>query len=1052
MRSIGPAFMGGRIADLAIHPSKPTTWLVAVGSGGVWKTVNAGVTWTPLFDKEASYSIGCVRIDPSHPEIVWVGTGEAVSGRHVAWGDGVYRSDDGGTTWTNMGLTQSEHVSDILIDPRDSNVVYVAAEGPLWSAGGERGLFKTVDGGETWELVLEVDEHTGVTSAVFAPGDPDTIYAATYQRRRRVWSFVGGGPGSGIHVSNDAGQQWTKITEGLPKGDMGRIGLAVTEADSSLVYATIEAAEEKEKGFYRSTNRGRSWERRNEYISGGTGPHYYQEIFASPVDANRVYQVDVFLHVTSDGGKTFTNMEDGKNKHSDNHVVWIDPDDTEHLIVGCDAGLYETYDHGDSWRHVSNLPISQFYRVAVDNSVPFANVMAGAQDLGTLHGPARTLHLDGVRNQDWFVPLGADGYHVAFDPHDDNYSYLEWQVGNAMRHDRRTMELVDIQPQADPGEPAERWNWDTPIVVGAHQPGRIYMASQRVWQSEDRGDSWTAISPDLTTDQNRYELATAERVESVDALYDHEAMSHYCTITALAESAAIEGLLYAGTDDGLIQVSEDGGDTWRQAERPPGLSEVAFINDIEPSRHHPDHVIVAADDHKSGDYSPYLFASEDRGRTWRSISGDLPPATTAWAIEQDHSEANLLFVGAEHGVFTSIDGGGSWHRLNTPTISFRDLAIQRRDGDLVCASFGRGIYGLDDYQTLRELAASSALDQPTLFPVRDAWWYVPYQPMQSIGQPTLGTTAFFAPNPDFGAGFTYSLPADLRTAKAERREAERHEVATSTATNIAFPGWDRLTEEHREVDPVLLLVVSDSDGNAIRTLAAPTTAGLHRVTWDLRRPAPDPVTLEKPDFQPPWATDPAGPLVAPGDYRVELVRFHDGEFEVLAGPQTFTVVPTPTVAATLGDGEGDATAVDAFRTATLGLARQVAGAAKEIAAARTRILHLRAGIAATPDALDLLPTLSDVHERLESVAVTIVGDPVRQRLAEPTSPTTKDTIDRIVGHHRSTTGPPTHTQQQRFEHATAQFEIQRAELTLVLADLHTLTTDLDARGGAWTPR
>ena len=630
---------------------------MGVGSGGVWKTVNNGITWTPVFDDQPSYSIGCVRIDPARPEVVWVGTGEAVSGRHVAWGDGVYKSMDAGNSWTRMGLEHSEHVSDILIDPRDGDTVYVAAEGPLWSSGGERGLYKTTDGGDTWDRVLHVDDDTGVTSAVFAPDDPDTIYAATYQRRRRVWSFLGGGPGSGIHVSNDAGSTFTRVEAGLPKSEMGRIGLAVTPADPSLVYATIEAADGDERGFHRSTTRGRSWERRNGYLSGGTGPHYYQELFASPTDADRVFQVDVFLHATTDGGKTFGRVETGRNKHSDNHVVWIDPIDGRHLIVGCDAGLYETFDEGDAWRHVSNLPISQFYGVAVDNSVPFTNILGGAQDLGTLRGPTRTLHVDGVRNQDWMVVLGSDGYRVAFDSDDDLISYFEFQNGNVMRHDMSTMELRDIRPLPDDGDPPERWNWDTPIVVSPHRAETIYVASQRLWRSDDRGESWTPISPDLTTDRNRYELPTADRVASVDSVFDHAAMSLYCTITAVAESPLRPGLLYVGTDDGLLHASEDGGTTWRRLATPDGLPSTAYVNDIEASRHDADVVIVAADDHKSGDYTPYLFESRDRGRSWTSIRGDLPDDTIVWAIEQDHERPELLFVGAERGVHVSIDGG-----------------------------------------------------------------------------------------------------------------------------------------------------------------------------------------------------------------------------------------------------------------------------------------------------------------------------------------------------------------------------------------------------------
>ena len=1045
MRSIGPALMGGRIADIAIHSSRPNTWIVGVGSGGVWRTDNAGITWTPIFDDQPSYSIGCVRIDPSRPEVVWVGTGEAVSGRHVAWGDGVYRSDDGGQSWTRMGLERSEHISDILIDPRDGDVVYVAAEGPLWSSGGERGLFKTTDGGATWEAVLTVDDDTGVTSAVFAPDDPDTVYAATYQRRRRVWSFLGGGPGSGIHVSNDGGGTWKQISAGLPEGEMGRIGLAVTPAAPELVYATIEAAEEKERGFYRSTTRGQTWERRNEYLSGGTGPHYYQELFASPTDPDRVYQVDVFLHVTTDGGKTFRNMETGRNKHSDNHVVWIDPEDGRHLIVGCDAGLYESFDQGEAWRHVPNLPISQFYRVAVDNSVPFTRVLGGAQDLGTLFGPTRTGHVDGVRNQDWSVVLGADGYQVAFDPNDSDVSYVEWQVGNVMRHDRRTMELTDVQPQPEPGAPPERWNWDTPIVISPHRSERIYGASRRLWRSDDRGDSWTAISPDLTTDRNRYELATGDRVVSVDSVYDHMAMSHYCTITAVAESPLEEGLLYVGTDDGLIQVSEDGGQTWRTAGPPPDLPEAAFINDIEASRHDSDVVVVAADDHKSGDYAPYLYESADRGRTWRSIRGDLPERSIIWSIEQDHEAPGLLFAGAEHGLHVSIDGGDHWHRLSkdVPTIAFRDLAVQRRDDDLVGASFGRGFYVLDGYGPLRELS-EEALEQPaTLVSVRDAWWYVPHQPMQAAGQPTLGSSAFRTPNPPFGALFTYHLAEEIRGSRAQRREEEKAQDAAGE--DVSFPEWDRLAEERLEAEPAVVLVIRDAGGEAIRSVPAETSAGLHRTSWDLRHAAPDPIRLDKPEFEPPWASPPQGPMAAPGDYTVELVRLTAAGFESLAGPVAFSVVPIPAV-------EAAAEATDAFRAASADLAREVGGAVKRVEASRDRIRHLRATIHATPNGAELVTSLEDLHRRNEELAGRLTGDPVREKLSEPDEPSIRGQVERVTGHHWRTTGAPTATQRQSIDLARAAFDGLRGSLDSVEAGLRGLAEDLDAAGGPWTPR
>lgn len=1122
LRSIGPALMGGRIADIAVHPHRKSTWYLAVGSGGVWKTTNAGVTWTPIFEQERSYSIGCITIDPNRPETIWVGTGEAVSGRHVGWGDGVYRSVDAGATWQCMGLEGSEHIADILVDPRDSAIVHVAAEGPLWSSGGQRGLFTSRDGGHTWEPSLVVDDDTGVTSAVFAPDDPDTIYAATYQRRRNVRAFMGGGPGSGIHVSADGGRTWARMgpEQGLPTGNLGKIGLAVTPADPSLVYATVEAPEKGAAGFHRSTNRGRTWERRNGYLSGGTGPHYYQELFASPVDPAKVYQVDVFLHVTTDGGKTFNPAETGKTKHSDNHVVWVDPDDPDHLLVGCDAGLYETFDDCASFRHVSNLPISQFYRVAVDDAVPFANVLGGAQDLGTLHGPTRTIHTDGVRNQDWWVPLGADGYRTAFDPHDPAISYLEWQVGNVMRHDLRTMELTDIQPQGAlapiDGEPAaeltdiepERFNWDTPIVCSPHTAGRIYVASQRVWRSDDRGDSWTPISGDLTRNRSRLELPVGDRVWSVDDLYDHMAMSFFSTITDLAESSVVDGLLYVGTDDGLVQISSDGGNTWRHSGVLPGLPEEAFVNDVEACLHHPDVAFVAADDHKSGDYTPYLFMTEDQGASWRSIRGDLPDGVIVWQIEQDHIDPDLLFVGAENGLYVSLDRGVHWlavgravgrstatgpaspgGRSRVPTIAMRDLAIQRRDDDLIAASFGRGFYVLDDYSPLRRLAAAvrstTESDGPpdgpgpddappaTLFPIRRAWRYVPHLRMQAEGQPTLGSTAWRSPNPQFGATISYHVPAGLadrlRTTRAARRAAEELLDAvptddsdaagspTSGPRDIPFPGWDTLREERLEHDPVVRLLVRDAGGDVVRALAAPTTKGLHRLTWDLRRAPHDPVSLETPAFVEPWVDDPVGPLCGPGRYQVELVRVRrDGTVERLAGPEPVEV--TDVVAApTDGDapdlGPTDDADGAAFGAAAADLRRRIDGAAAEVRAAVDRLRHLRAALATAPtDDAGLFARLERSHRRIESIGAELTGDPVVNERNEPPGPSVKSLADRAGGFHLQSTSAPTETQRATVERATAAFGPLRTSLDDALEELAELTLAVDDAGGTWTPR
>lgn len=1023
VRGIGPAFMGGRIADIAVDPRRPSTWFVAVGSGGVWKTVNAGTTWTPLFDKETSYSIGCLTLDPSAPDTVWVGTGEAVSGRHVAWGDGVYRSLDGGTTWEHMGLDRSEHIAEILVDPANSNRILVAAEGPLWSSGGERGVYRSLDGGHSWEQVLSISGDTGVTSLVFAPDDPQTVYAAAYQRRRRVWSFLGGGPESGIHKSTDGGTTWRRVSTGLPETDMGKIGLATTAADPDVVYATIEA-DKATRGFYRSTNRGESWERRNEYLSGGTGPHYYQELYASPTNADRVYQVDVFVHWTNDGGKTINRLESGKTKHADNHVVWIDPTDQDHLIIGADAGLYETYDHGATFRHVPNLPISQFYRVAADNAEPFYNVLAGAQDLGTLFGPSRTRGVEGVRSQDWTVPLGADGYHTAFDPLDPTIGYLEWQNGNVLRWDQGTMELHDIQPQPGPDDPPERWNWDCPIVVSHHDPARIYVASQRVWRSDNRGDAWQPISSDLTRDINRYELATDGQVRSVDALWDHMAMSGYSTISHLDESSLVDGVLYVGTDDGLVQATEDGGTTWRPCGELPEFPADGFVNNVKASWHDPDGVFVVGDAHKNGDYSPYVFESSDRGGSWTSIAGDLPDGVIVWSIEQDHVDPNLLILGAENGIYVSVDRGEHWIRLKAmPTISVRDVKVHRRDGDLIAATFGRGIYIVDDLAPLRNMTATVPAEEAAVLPVRDAWWYVPHQTAQAEGQPTLGSTAYAAPNPDFGALITYYLAADLLSTQKQRQEVEQ--AASDDGDDVAWPGWDALWDEHVELPPGNYVVIRDSGGQVVRRLEASTKAGLHRLNWDLRRAAPDPIELNKPEFSPPWASDPIGPLVAPGQFSAELVCIEGAVVTSLCEPQLFAVKPVPAL------DPSQAQEAAAFSAQVWNLQHKVLRARKQLKEAeqRHKQRHADALVDASTTADDL-QLLADRRRALADCERRLNGDPLREKLSEARSASISEVVGRIAGHHWLTTSAPTQTQVDALAAATEAFNELEGEISL----------------------
>ena len=1045
LRSIGPAVMGGRIADIAVSQTDKSTWYVAVGSGGLWKTSNSGITWKPVFDAQSSYSIGTVSIDPNNSNTIWVGTGENVSGRHVGWGDGVYKSDDGGKTWKNMGLKRSEHIGKILIDPRNSDIVFVAAEGPLWSSGGDRGLYKSQDGGKTWQLTLKIDENTGVTDIEFDPSNPDIIYAAAYQRRRHTWSFLAGGPMSGIYKSVNNGASFTQVKTGLPKGDMGKIGLAVTPANPELVYATIEA-NNKEKGFYRSVDRGESWEKRNSYISGGTGPHYYQEIEVSANDPDLIYQMDVFLRVTRDGGKSFNYLGTGREKHSDNHALWIDPDNGHHLIAGTDAGLYETFDEGSKWRHFPNLPIAQFYKLDLDNSEPFYNIVGGAQDLGTLIGPSRTMNIEGVRNQDWYVPLGADGYDTAFDPNDPNTVYMEIQQGQLHRYDRRSEEAMHIKPQAANGEAPERWNWDSPFLISPHNSNRLYFGSQRLWKSEDQGNSWTNISKDLTTNTNRYELEMIGRVWSVDDLYDNGAMSKYATLTSIAESPVKEGLLYTGSDDGLIHISEDGGQNWRKSSNLPKVPIRSFINDIEASRHDANTVFAIADAHKFGDYNPYVFMSSDRGKSWKSISGDLPKGTIVWVLKQDHLDENLLFTGTEFGVYFSPNKGVNWIKLNAgvPTISFRDIELHQRDHDLVGATFGRGFYVLDDYAPLREMSKVIKEGTNTLFEVRDAWWYVPNTPMQAKGMPTLGSTSYVSNNPPFGAVITYYVNDLPKTLKTKRKDAEKESRKQNTSS--PFPGWENLRDESYEKEPQVMLLIRNENGEGVRWLQGKSSKGLHRINWDLKLPASDPINLVEPDFKPPWAGSSEGPLAAPGNYNVELFIVHNDSFESQGSAKSFTVKPVPTAAAGT-----DYKLVAEFQKSTSELLRQISIASMKMSEARKRLTHINAALKMTPKATpELFNKLNQLNKELSILQTRLNGDRIRGGKDESTSPSIRSRAGTVAYGHWDTRQNPTQTHKQNIDTAKQDFAAFRKDLVRYLSDLENYEISLEAAGAPYT--
>ncbi len=1041
-RNIGPALMSGRISDIAIHPENQSIWYVAAGSGSVWKTVNAGTTWITVFDDQPSYSIGCVTIDPINPEIIWVGTGENVSGRHVGWGDGVYKSLNGGKTWTNMGLKESEHISKIIVHPDDSNMVYVAAEGPLWSAGGERGLYKSEDGGKTWAPSLEISKDTGVTAVEMDPSNPDILYAAAYQRRRSVAAFMGGGPESGIYKSEDVGRSWRKLTVGLPKGDMGKIGLAVSSIEPNVVYATIEANRD-ERGFYRSSDRGESWEKRSSYTSSGTGPHYYQEIYASPHQFDRVYQMDVWIHVSNDGGKTFDSIGE-THKHSDNHALAFDTNNPDYLLSGCDGGLYETYDHGKTWKYFANLPITQFYKICLDNDFPFYNVHGGTQDNSSQLGPSRSLNRNGIFNSDWIITSGADGYACAIDPKDPNIIYAEWQNGSLNRYDKRSGELVDIKPQPEKGEDPPRWNWDSPIIISPHSNTRLYYASQRIYKSDDRGDSWTAISPDLTRNIFRLEQRIMDKTWSVDALWDQGAMSIYSTITSISESALQEGLIYVGTDDGLIQVTEDGGQTWRKVDKIPGAPDLYFVNEIRASRHNKDTVYAALDNHKTGDLRPYLLKSADRGRTWTLIVGDLPEKTIVWAITQDQVNAQLLFIGTEFGIYFTPDEGKHWVKLsgNVPTVAFRDLEIQDRECDLLGASFGRGIFILDDYSPLRQVTADLLKQEGVLFPVKKALMYIEKRPLDLKGKAFLGDGIYLAPNPPFGAVFTYSLKESLKTRAEKRRDAEK--ALEKEGKSVKFPGWEELRKEEREETPALIITVKDEDGQVVRQLTGPISKGINRVAWDLRYPTVEPTELERQERSP-WDEPPEGALVVPGTFKVSIAKRIDGVLTQLGEPQDFTVESLGL--ATLGI--RDRNELLAFQKKAGEIQRAIMGAGAATGEAMREIQFIKKALLDTPKAdLQLGDQAREIERRLQEFQTELYGDRTVGRRSEPTSPS----IMRRVSAQLLATSPITETNKRNYEIAADDFEKLLEEMRQVIeVDLKKLKDSVEAAGAPWTP-
>jgi photosystem II stability/assembly factor-like uncharacterized protein len=935
LRSLGPSLTTGRVADVAIDPNHSNIYYVASAAGGVWKSDDRGNNWKSIFDNGGSFNMCCIVVDPKNSDILWLGTGENSNPRSAMYGDGLYKSSDAGATWKRVGLEHSEHIGRIQIDPRNSNVVYVASQGPLWSSGGDRGIYKTTDGGTTWKQVLSISPDTGGNDLVIDPNNPDVIYASTWQRRRGVGQFIGGGPESGVFKSINAGEKWTKLTTGLPKGDMGRIALGVDpKAKPTRVYVLANALG-AERGFYRSDDAGATFVRTGAMSTagrrgggapggaaaagrrggggaaagttppargaqapskevakegaltpntspcaggGGQGgggdaycggdPGYYNELIVDPIRPDTIWSTDTNLEWSQDGGRTWSDVPNLNGVHVDYHAVAPDPKDINHIIVGNDGGLYESWNNGRNWRHFASLPITQFYRVALDNAKPFYNVCGGAQDNGSMCGPSRTVNRVGIRTSDWYVSGGGDGFFSAVDPEDPNWVYASSQNGAITRLDLRTGQTKGIRPPQSSGGgrgggggggrggggTADRTNWDDPYIISPHSATRLYWGSDKLYRSDDRGDNWTVISPDLTR------ALSPEVIPIMGKVWDpkttvswNEATTTLSTIVTIDESPLLEGLIYVGTDDGLLQVTEDGGKTWRKMDTFPGVPVGTYLTKVFASPRDSNVVFVALNNWQKGDYKPYLVRSDDRGRTFKSIAGNLPDRYDVWSVAQDHVNGDLLFAGTEWGLFFSPDAGAHWVQLKggIPTAQVRDMKIQQRENDLVLATFGRGFYVLDDYSPLREVTAATLGQDAALFPLRTAYAFDEHGYTRAV----WGNEA--TPNPPMGAVFTYNVAA-------------------------GFSGE-------------LVLSIADATGKQIQRLTLATTPGMHRVTWNLR---------EEPQGGAGAGGGRGGgggggrgggggPMVAAGRYTATIGKPNGDQLTAIGKPQSFTVAPLP---------------------------------------------------------------------------------------------------------------------------------------------------------------
>ncbi len=1037
-RSIGPAITGGRVVAIAVNPFNHSEYFVGSGHGSLWKTADNGITFTPIFNHEGAYAIGAIAIDPTNPNVVWVGTGENDNQDNVIYGDGVYKSEDGGQTWKDMGIKNSEQIGGIVVDPKNPNTVYVAAYGSLRKAGGDRGIFKTTDGGKTWKNVLFISKYTGCYEIHMDPRYDNLLYAVAHQRMRKLYTGVSGGPESGIYRSTDAGTTWEKMKQGLPTGNVGRIGMAISPVNPDVLFAIIEA--EKNGGVYKSTDRGVSWTKESSYVS--TYPFYFQKLFCDTKDINRLYSMDVFMKVSIDGGKTWKKLGE-KDKHVDNHVLWIDPSDNQHMIDGCDGGVYVTYDQGKHWGFKSNIPIAEIYKVTTDNDTPFYNVYAGSQDNNSFGGPSRTISTSGITNRDWFFTTSGDGFQTQVDWKNPNIIYAESQYAGLVRYDKKSGEQLYIRPYEFNTDTAYRFDWDAALLISKFDNKRLYLGGNKLFRTDDRGDSWRVISPDLTRGVPKEMQNLMDRSWSVDDLARKGTMAQISTI---AESPLDENLLFVGSGDGLIHVTTDGGKTWIKSST-PGLPKYARISQIIGSHFDKKIAYAACQNFVDGDYKPYLFKTTDGGHSWFLFNGNLPDKGSTYTIAQDDVDKDLLFIGTQFGVYFTVDGGKEWIQLKNgiPTECVMDLTIQRREHDLVVSTFGRGIYILDNYTPLRYLKKDMNKDA-VIFPIKDALMYIQSTPFGFKGIGFQGANFYSAPNPPFGAVFTYYLKNDIKSLKEIRRDKEKKELKEKE--DIKYPSYKELLNEKEEPKSYLLFTITDEQGNVIRKLKTEAHKGVNRIVWNFRYAPFTAVSLKKPDNSVPWEQPDLGYMVVPGKYKVSLSKFENGKFTELVKPQEFvcrqlhnTTLPAK-----------NKIALDKFNEKVAKLTRAMSAADAFRKSLVNKIAYMEKAViegANVPD--DTYDSIISIKKELDAFNRELNGNPLLAQYEGATPTSLKDRIDLITSSLWTTTSAPTSTFIKSYDVAADQFGGLLTTLKSIDNEVKTVESKLNKYGAPYTP-